>query len=84
MTRERIGSDEFSLTQKFLSDMLGVRREGVSIAAGALQLSKLIRYARGKITILDRAGLEAKSCSCYEIVRLRVNAKRGTKRTRRQ
>jgi CRP-like cAMP-binding protein len=51
MTRERIGSDEFSLTQKFLSDMLGVRREGVSIAAGALQLSKLIRYARGKITI---------------------------------
>jgi CRP-like cAMP-binding protein len=65
MTSERLGSDEFAMTQNFLSDMLGVRREGVSIAAGALQQRKLIRYARGKITILDRTGLEARSCGCF-------------------
>lgn len=69
MTRDRVGSDRFLLTQDFLSDMLGVRRVGVSVAAGALQKRKLIEYTRGKIRILNRKGLEAASCSCYEFVK---------------
>lgn len=69
MTRDRMADDEFRLTQDFLSHMLGVRREGVSIAAGDLQKRKLIRYSRGTLRILDRAGLEAISCGCYEIIR---------------
>ncbi|MBA2501928.1 MAG: Crp/Fnr family transcriptional regulator [Pyrinomonadaceae bacterium] len=69
MKRDRLGADEFRLTQEFMSKMLGVRREGVSVAAGALQRSKLINYSRGIITILDRAGLEAVSCKCYKIIK---------------
>lgn len=69
MTRDRVASDEFRLTQDFLSDMLGVRREGVSKAAGAFQKQKLIKYRRGYITILKRAGLEALACECYRIIR---------------
>jgi CRP-like cAMP-binding protein len=70
MTRERLPSSEFYLTQQFLADMLGVRRESVSPAAGDLQGRRLINYHRGTITILDHRGLEAASCSCYEQVRL--------------
>ena len=69
MTYDRLGAEEFPLTQEFLSNMLGVRREGVSKAAGALQAAKLIRYSRGIITLLDRGGLEAKSCECYAIIK---------------
>ncbi len=69
MTHDRMGDDEFQITQEFLSNMLGVRREGVSIAAGDLQRRKLIRYSRGRLEVLDRAGLEATSCGCYEIIR---------------
>jgi CRP-like cAMP-binding protein len=69
MTTDRLGVAEFPLTQEFLSHMLGVRREGVSKAAGALQAAKLIRYSRGMITLLDRRGLEAKSCDCYSIIK---------------
>jgi CRP-like cAMP-binding protein len=69
MTHDRIEGDEFRLTQEFLSHMLGVRREGVTLAAGALQKQKLISYSRGQIKILDRAGLEATSCKCYEVVK---------------
>lgn len=69
MTRDRMAADEFRLTQEFLSHMLGVRREGVSMAAGDLQKRKLIRYSRGCLRILDRPGLEAISCGCYEIIR---------------
>jgi CRP-like cAMP-binding protein len=67
--KESIEGDEFRLTQEFLSQMLGVRREGVTLAAGVLQKQKLIRYSRGQIRILDRAGLEAASCNCYVVVK---------------
>lgn len=74
MTHDRMGDDEFQLKQEFLSNMLGVRREGVSKAAGKLQRSKLIRYRRGSLKVLDRAGLEATSCGCYEIIRAESNS----------
>ena len=74
MTNDRLGAKEFPLTQEFLSSMLGVRREGVSKAAGALQARKLIRYSRGVITILNRRGLEAKSCRCYAIIKAETDA----------
>ena len=69
MTGDRLGEDQFRLTQDFMSNMLGVRREGVNKAAGALQLKKLIRYSRGNLVILNRTGLEAASCSCYAITK---------------
>jgi CRP-like cAMP-binding protein len=69
MSGDRLGADEFLLTQDFISNMLGVRREGVSKAAGALQKNALINYSRGHIKILDRAGLEAVSCECYGILK---------------
>lgn len=69
MTRDRVGSDEFPLTQEFLAHMLGVRREGVTEAATALKRRKLIDYSRGKIAILDAKRLNASSCSCYQIVK---------------
>jgi CRP-like cAMP-binding protein len=69
MTHDRIEGDEFRLTQEFLSQMLGVRREGVTLAAGILQKQKLISYSRGRIRILDRAGLERASCQCYAMVK---------------
>ena len=69
MTHDRSGNDEFQIKQEFLSNMLGVRREGVSRAAGKLQRQKLIRYSRGHLQVLDRAGLEATSCGCYEVIK---------------
>jgi CRP-like cAMP-binding protein len=75
MMRDRLWSNKFRLTQEFLSHMLGVRREGVTKAARALQQMNLISYVRGQLTILARAGLEARSCGCYEIVKLDVFAK---------
>lgn len=74
MTNDRLGVKEFPLTQEFLSSMLGVRREGVCKAAGALQAAKLIRYSRGLITLLSRPGLEAKSCHCYAIIKAESDA----------
>lgn len=67
--RDRLGLTEFQLTQEFLSNMLGVRREMVNKAAGNLQKRGLITYVRGILNILDNAGLEAVSCDCYRSIK---------------
>ena len=69
MTHDRVGSEQFRLTQDFLAFMLGVRRASVTVAAGMLQQTGLIRYQRGRIVILDRSRLEEASCECYAVVR---------------
>jgi CRP-like cAMP-binding protein len=69
MTHDRVGEDEFPLTQEFLAQMLGVRRPSVTVVAGMLHQAGLIRYTRGRMTILNREGLEAASCECYRMVR---------------
>lgn len=69
MTRDRVRSDEFRLTQEFLAHMLGVRRVGVTKAASALQRQKMISYSRGNIRILNLKKLESACCPCYAIVR---------------
>jgi Crp-like helix-turn-helix domain len=69
MTHDRVGEASFPLAQEFLATMPGVRRAGVGVAAGILQRAGVIRYRRGQITVLERAGLEAASCECYAVVR---------------
>jgi CRP-like cAMP-binding protein len=69
MTHDRVQSDRMELTQEFLSTMLGVERSGVTIAAITLQEADLIKYSRGKITVLDRTELERASCECYSRVK---------------
>jgi CRP-like cAMP-binding protein len=73
MTHDRVEGDRFELTHEFLSLMLGVRRAGVSVAMGTLQAAGIIVYARGRITILDRARLEEASCGCYHITRTQLD-----------
>ncbi|MDA3947633.1 MAG: Crp/Fnr family transcriptional regulator [Spirochaeta sp.] len=69
LSLDRLPSNELSMTQELIANMLGVRREGVTEAAGKLQQAGLIHYSRGKITVIDRPGLEARVCECYEVVR---------------
>jgi CRP-like cAMP-binding protein len=69
MTHDRVGSNQFVLTQEFLAQMLGVHRPRVNAVARALQGAGLIRYSRGRITILDREGLEAASCECFQVIK---------------
>jgi CRP-like cAMP-binding protein len=69
LSLDRLASNELSMTQELIANMLGVRREGVTEAAGKLQDAGLIRYSRGRITVLDRPGLEARSCECYQVVK---------------
>jgi CRP-like cAMP-binding protein len=69
MTRDRVNSNEFRITQGFLALMLGVRRVGVSVAMGTLRERKLIAYRRGTITILDHGGLVSAACECYSTVK---------------
>ncbi|MDP9475804.1 MAG: Crp/Fnr family transcriptional regulator [Actinomycetota bacterium] len=68
-THDRVGGDEFPLTQGFLAQMLGVRRASVSGVAGDFQRAGLISYSRGTIRVLDRIGLEGRSCECYRVIR---------------
>jgi hypothetical protein len=69
LSLDRLASNELSMTQELIANMLGVRREGVTEAAGKLQDAGLIRYSRGRIAVLDRPGLEARSCECYQVVK---------------
>ena len=69
MVADRTGEMEMSLTQEFLATMLGTRRSTVSIVAGTLQRSGLIQYQRGRVTILDRDGLQNSACECYAVMR---------------
>ena len=69
LSHDRLQSDELKMTQEMIANMLGVRREGVTLAAGALQGNKLITYSRGQITVLNREGLEAAACKCYSIIK---------------
>jgi CRP-like cAMP-binding protein len=69
LSLDRLDSNELSMTQELIANMLGVRREGVTEAATKLQDADLIHYRRGKITVLDRPGLEARSCECYQVVK---------------
>jgi CRP-like cAMP-binding protein len=69
LSLDRLASNELSMTQELIGNMLGVRREGVTEAAGKLQRAGLIHYQRGQITVLDRAGVEARCCECYQVVK---------------
>lgn len=69
LVADAVESDEFMLTQEFISQMLGTRRSGVTVAAGTLSQAGMLRYSRGKITILNREALEATSCECYGVIR---------------
>lgn len=69
LTLDRLPSNEVAMTQELIANMLGVRREGVTEAAGKLQAAGVIRYRRGRITVLDRAAVEASACECYAVVR---------------
>ena len=78
LSLDRLAGNELTMTQSLIANMLGVRREGVTEAAGKLQKHGAIRYARGKITVLDRAQLERCSCECYAVVKKETDRLRGS------
>ncbi len=69
LSLDRLAASELTMTQELIANMLGVRREGVTDAAGKLQKAGLIEYRRGHITVLDRPGLEERVCECYQVVK---------------
>src|SRR5213075_1938378 len=69
LTLDRLHGDDLVMTQELIANMLGVRREGVTEAAGKLQAEGLIEYSRGKITVVDRPKLEKRVCECYAVVK---------------
>lgn len=69
LSLDRLQGDDLVMTQELIANMLGVRREGVTEAAGHLQKAGLIKYQRGHITVIDRKGLEARTCECYAVVK---------------
>ena len=73
MNQDRVEANELALTQEFLAQILGVRRPTLSAVAGSLQTAGLIRYHRGRMTVLDRKGLEAASCECYRAIRKEID-----------
>ena len=73
LTLDRVPSRELIMTQELVASMLGVRREGITEVAGKLQHAGVIRYRRGHISVLERAGLEARACECYAVVRKELN-----------
>jgi CRP-like cAMP-binding protein len=82
LTLDRLPSQELTITQELIAGMLGVRREGITEAAGNLQRAGLISYRRGHITVVDRAGLESRACECYNVVKKefhRLLSDRGSK-----
>ncbi len=83
-TLDRSPSSELTMTQELIASMIGVRREGITEAAGRLQQAQCIRYRRGHITVLDRAGLERRVCECYDVVRKEYARLLGDVRQRQQ
>lgn len=77
MTHDRAEPDHFTLTQEFLAQMLGVQRTSVTEVARSLQGAGLIRYSRGKVTVVDRNGLEAAACECYENIKVKFDSLPG-------
>jgi CRP-like cAMP-binding protein len=73
MTHDQSLTDEFPITHEFLAQMLGVSRPSVTLSAAALQAAGLVKYHRGQMTILDRAGLERASCECYAVIRAKLS-----------
>jgi CRP-like cAMP-binding protein len=81
LSLDRLDGNELKMTQELIANMLGVRREGVTDAAGKLQKAGAIRYSRGRITVLDRAQLESLCCECYSVVRKETDRLRAVPRT---
>lgn len=79
MSHDRIGADKFMITQEFLAQMLGSRRATVTLSAGVLQKAGLIRYHRGHVEIVDRAGLESVSCECYRVIKSELDKVTATR-----
>ena len=69
LSLDRLSGNDLVMTQELIANMLGVRREGVTEAAGRLQAAGMIKYSRGHITVVDRPGLEARTCECYAVVK---------------